>query len=102
MEERCPKLHQWATTKMSNLEPHLLSLISESPKCTELGLSASLAERFGIQITERGQIAGIWSEMRGRLVFRNLSSWQIHTWADTAEDALAATIQMAERRRWVA
>ena len=86
---------------MSSLEARLFVLIAESQRCTELGLTVAPAPRFGIQILEHDRVIGIWSERDGILVFRNLASWHSRARADTAVEALAATIDMAERQQWL-
>ena len=85
---------------MSSTEARLFILVTECPRCTELGIAVAPASNFGLQISHRGLVVGVWSERDGVLGFRNLASWQTRTTATTPGDALAATIAMAERLEW--
>lgn len=86
---------------MSTLEAKLFILVVESPRCAELQLSIAPAPRYGVQIILRGQVMGVWSERDGVLGFRNLASWYTRMRVATAEEALTATIEMAENGGWV-
>ena len=86
---------------MSTLEARLFILVTESPVCTELGIAVAPAPKFGVQISLHGQVVGIWSERNGALGFRNLASWQPRITAATPEDAIAATITMAQAGSWL-
>lgn len=86
---------------MSSQEARLFILVTESPRCAELGIGIAPAPRFGLQVSHRGLVVGVWSERDGVLGFRNLASWQIRNTAATPGDAMAATIAMAEREDWL-
>ncbi len=86
---------------MSKLEPRLFGLISDSGECAKLEIRIEPSPRYGMQISRRGTVMGVWSERDGRLGFRNLSSWQVRHWAASPEEALAITLEMAHRNDWL-
>jgi hypothetical protein len=82
-------------------ELELLDLIEKCPTCRDRQVHASAGDKFGVVITWEGAQVGIWGWIDNALRFRTFANWEPRITAADTETALAATIKMAEARKWM-
>lgn len=82
------------------LELQLAARIEQDALCASQGISAALAERFGVLITCDGRPMGLWSVRNGELTFRHLASWDVRRRAPSAEEAVIVTLELSATNGW--
>ena len=86
---------------MSEEDGQLLQTLEYCEHLAWLGVSAMRAEPFGVALSCRNRVVGIWSFYRGQYRYRSLANWEPIASVATLDMVLELTGWMADLDAWV-
>lgn len=87
--------------EMSGQDAALLDTLGHCEHLAWLGVTALPAEPFGVALSMRNRVVGIWSYYQGQYRYRSLASWQPIATVATLDMAVELTEWMADLDAWV-